>query len=310
MPEGMDTVLTGILKTSLAASVCVNSIFRSGTYSVDKKKDNSHLTGADLLSNRICHKGLLATLPGSGWLSEESLDAAERLNKEDVWIVDPIDGTREFVEGVGEFSVSIGLSRNGYPEYGSIAIPHAGRVLLGNRKDGTFRVSYNPDELLNILNAFSINENTDADEFYEFFSQKWDEILKICIFPQGAISKETDLKAARILVSKSEWKKGKFDEFKKDLNLIPSGSVARKLGLISAGEGDLSVSLTYKNDWDICGGTSLVLSSGGEVIDLNHFQRRTFNQEDPLSFGLIAGNQILVKKFQDYLQNKKLWLER
>jgi myo-inositol-1(or 4)-monophosphatase len=71
------------------------------------------LSEADLLADEVLHRELLRVLPGSGWLSEETVDSPERLACDAVWIVDPIDGTREYVEGVPEFAISVGLAVGG-----------------------------------------------------------------------------------------------------------------------------------------------------------------------------------------------------
>jgi len=73
------------------------------------------VTEADLAADQLLREGLLELLPGSGWLSEETADTDARLGCEAVWIVDPIDGTREYVEGVPDFALSVALSVSGDP---------------------------------------------------------------------------------------------------------------------------------------------------------------------------------------------------
>ncbi len=71
------------------------------------------LSEADLLADEVLHQELTALLPGSGWLSEETVDSPDRLQRAATWVVDPIDGTREYVDGVPEFAISVGLSIDG-----------------------------------------------------------------------------------------------------------------------------------------------------------------------------------------------------
>jgi myo-inositol-1(or 4)-monophosphatase len=73
---------------------------------------------------------------GEGWLSEETADSSERLHLRDVWIVDPLDGTREFVEGVTEWVVSVGFIRDGKPIAGGICNPQTGEMFLGSIETG------------------------------------------------------------------------------------------------------------------------------------------------------------------------------
>ena len=73
-----------------------------GDYRVEDKGGGDPLTTADLEADAYLKKALLDIRPDSGWLSEETTDDHKRLAREAVWIVDPIDGTREFVEGIAE----------------------------------------------------------------------------------------------------------------------------------------------------------------------------------------------------------------
>jgi myo-inositol-1(or 4)-monophosphatase len=74
----------------------------------DKGKDNP-VTTADLAANRILRESLLQAFPEAGWLSEESADNSERLQRDIVWVIDPIDGTKEFIQGIDEFVVVLAL---------------------------------------------------------------------------------------------------------------------------------------------------------------------------------------------------------
>lgn len=122
---GMDTtgLLEGAVSVVRQAADEVMSRYRSAQQIWDKDGNESRepldfknpLTEADLAADRVLREGLLALLPGSGWLSEETGDSPERLDREAVWIVDPIDGTREYVEGVDDFAISVALAVAGQP---------------------------------------------------------------------------------------------------------------------------------------------------------------------------------------------------
>jgi myo-inositol-1(or 4)-monophosphatase len=77
-------------------------------------RDENPVTAADRAADRFLRKRLLALYP-CGWLSEETSDTPDRLSVQDVWIVDPLDGTREFTQGVPEYAISIALSTDGVP---------------------------------------------------------------------------------------------------------------------------------------------------------------------------------------------------
>ncbi len=90
------------------------------------KNDGSPLTTVDSEVNAFLRRELTLLLPKSGWLSEESDDDPERLRREMVWIVDPIDGTKQLVHGVPEVAISIGLSARGHVAAAAIVNPMTG----------------------------------------------------------------------------------------------------------------------------------------------------------------------------------------
>lgn len=114
---------------ALDAAVAALEPFASGAIAATTKRGGDPVTAADLAVNDVLLGMLLR--PGEGWLSEETADSIDRLRCERVWIVDPIDGTREFVEGIPEWCVSIGLVENGRPVAGGVANPATGERIVG-----------------------------------------------------------------------------------------------------------------------------------------------------------------------------------
>jgi len=92
-------------------------------FEVFTKIGDDPVTVADLAADASLKKGLLAAFPETGWLSEETVDNPARLQKELVWIVDPIDGTREFAAGIPEYAVSVALVQNGNPVVAAVYNP-------------------------------------------------------------------------------------------------------------------------------------------------------------------------------------------
>jgi myo-inositol-1(or 4)-monophosphatase len=105
--------------------------FFKGEYEVGEKGEDNPLTEADLASDKALCKLLRDARPGYGWLSEETVDAPERLEKQRVWIVDPLDGTKEFIQGVAQFSVSIGLVEAGRAVLGVVYNPVLDEMFAG-----------------------------------------------------------------------------------------------------------------------------------------------------------------------------------
>ena len=87
------------------------------------KSYRNPVTDADLAADKIIHDLLTDAYPDYGWLSEETIDSPDRLSKEFTWVVDPLDGTKEFIEGVPHYVVSIGLVQNGNPVLGVLYNP-------------------------------------------------------------------------------------------------------------------------------------------------------------------------------------------
>lgn len=123
-----------------ALNVAVDAAREAGTavrgyykdaYTVKEKGEDNPLTDADLASDRILADRLRAAFPDFGWLSEESVDDPVRLQKDFAWIVDPLDGTKEFTLGIPEFVVSIGLVQAGRPVLGVLYNPIKDELFAG-----------------------------------------------------------------------------------------------------------------------------------------------------------------------------------
>jgi len=107
-------------------------------YEIKEKSYHNPVTTADNEADDFLKKKLLDARPDYGWLSEETVDSKERLTKKKVWIVDPIDGTKEFIEGVPQFVVSIGLVDNGKPVVGILYNPATNETFYASHGCGSF----------------------------------------------------------------------------------------------------------------------------------------------------------------------------
>lgn len=108
----------------------------SAGFETIKKPDQSPVTSADLAVNQILHTQLLSAFPHDGWLSEESPDDAVRLQKDRVWVVDPIDGTKAFINRVPEFCISVALIEQSHPIVGAIYNPSTNELFTAIRGGG------------------------------------------------------------------------------------------------------------------------------------------------------------------------------
>jgi myo-inositol-1(or 4)-monophosphatase len=116
--EELDTAV----RAAQAAGAAIMGLFK-GKYDVQEKSRNNPVTTADLEANRLIREIIYIRFPADGWLSEEDKDGAERLQRRRVWVIDPIDGTKEFIEGVPQFAVSIAFVEDGRPKAAVIFNP-------------------------------------------------------------------------------------------------------------------------------------------------------------------------------------------
>ena len=214
------------INAALEASHAVFARFTPGAIETEYKIGHDPVTEADRALDAVLRKELLRE--GEGWLSEESVDDPIRLQRSRVWVVDPLDGTREFVKGIPEFCVSIGFVENGHPVAGGIYNPATNETFLGSIESG---VTYNGKPA-------QPSQRTSLD---------------------GAL-----VLASRSEVKRGEWKAFENGPMK----IRPMGSVAYKLALVSAGLADITFTLTPKNEWDVVAGAALVQSAGGFVSTL------------------------------------------
>ncbi|MGD1027617.1 3'(2'),5'-bisphosphate nucleotidase CysQ [Candidatus Binatus soli] len=110
--------LTLAKKAARAAGEILRGHWRRGGYEIGSKGHDNPVTAADLEADRAIKQLLRDPFPGYGWLSEETADNDDRLECRRVWIVDPLDGTKEFIKGIPEFAVAIALVEDGVPVLG------------------------------------------------------------------------------------------------------------------------------------------------------------------------------------------------
>ena len=128
----MTSPYSDILDTSGSRDFRAREIFARftpGAIETEFKAGHDPVTEADRSIDAVLRQNLLRD--GEGWLSEESVDDLARLEKRCVWVVDPLDGTREFVKGIPEFCVSIGYVENGCPVVGGIHNPATEETFVG-----------------------------------------------------------------------------------------------------------------------------------------------------------------------------------
>ncbi|NND04085.1 MAG: 3'(2'),5'-bisphosphate nucleotidase CysQ [Acidimicrobiia bacterium] len=222
-PEDLDRIHHAL---DLAAKAL--EAFTPGEVEAQMKLGDDPLTAADVAVDEALRNAL--PRDGEGWLSEETADDPLRLECSRVWIVDPIDGTREFVMGIPEWCVSIALVVDGRPVAGGILSVANDQRIVGSVDDGI------------TLNGESV-ACTARDDI------------------RGAL-----VLGSRSEVKRGEWA----PFFSTPIAVRNMGSVAYKLGLVAAGLADATWTLVPKNEWDVAGGAALVAAAGGAVMGLDY----------------------------------------
>ena len=119
------------------AGAAIMGLFK-GKYDVHEKSINNPVTTADLEANRLIRETIHKDFPQDGWLSEEDKDGGERLQRSRLWVIDPIDGTKEFIEGVTQFAVSIAFVEDGRPKAAVVFNPAKNRFYTCAAGHGAF----------------------------------------------------------------------------------------------------------------------------------------------------------------------------
>ena len=251
----MDNDLKLAINASLKAGEIIMQYY-CDDYEIMEKEYHNPVTTADNEADSYLKSTLMSARPQYGWLSEETIDSKDRLHKENVWIVDPLDGTREFIEGVPQFVVSIALVEKGIPIIGVLHNPVTKETFHAAKGEGAY---------------------LDEDQYR----------CSIKDFTTDMVILNSRSETRRGL-----WEPYK-KHFKE---LRPIGSVAYKMGLTAIGKADIFATLRPKNEWDICAGTCLINEAGGKVINLNGEEITFNNQKTLIEPGLIAGYNLSVEK--------------
>lgn len=251
-----------IAKTAAIEAGGIILNYYKADYEIKDKGYHNPVTTADNAADTRLKEILMVARPNYGWLSEETVDSPERLTKDRVWIVDPLDGTKEFIEGVPHFVVSVALVENGNPIVGVLYNPVTAETFTAAKGEGAE------------LNGEEIQCTTE------------DNVGNMVILN------------SRSETRRGLWTPydGTFGE------LRAIGSVAYKLGLTAAGQADIFASLRPKNEWDICAGNCIINEAGGKLIDLKGNRVVFNREKTLIEPGLIAGDIDAVDKTFEVLK--------
>jgi len=202
---------------------------------VHKSENEDPVTEADHAANDVIVDGLQREFPADGLLSEETLDTVRRLNRARVWMVDPLDGTKGFIAGNGDFAVQIGLAENGESVLGVVYQPVPDLLHYAARGAG----------------AWVVRPEMPAEQL--------------------RVSVETKFARMRLAASRNH-RSPRMDAVVRALGVteeIRRGSVGIKTGLIAERQCDLYVHLSPRTkQWDSCAPEAILREAGGLLTDL------------------------------------------
>jgi 3'(2'), 5'-bisphosphate nucleotidase len=233
-------LLPGVLALAESAGAAIMEIYRDGDLGETRKQDDSPLTLADLASHRLIVRGLEELTPDIPILSEEeaAVPYAERAGWPRFWLVDPLDGTKEFIKRNGEFTVNIGLIEHGAPVLGVVYAPVLGVSYFAARGAGAF-VRRGAETL-----PISVRRMADGE-------------------PVGVVASRShaDPRTAALIARLG------------DHQCVSMGS-SLKLCLVAEGAAHLYPRLGPTMEWDTAAAHAVVAQAGGTVSDLDGAELR------------------------------------
>ena len=255
-PKHLFTAITAALE----AGKVILEIYKSDDFEVTIKGDNSPLTKADVASQNVIMSYLTETnIPV---LSEEGKAIAyeERKDWRQLWIVDPIDGTKEFIKRNGEFTVNIALIENQRPLIGVIFVPVTGELYFSTEEMGAFKVVVDLDNF--DLETLISNGN-------KLPLEREDKTFTI-VASRSHMSSETEDYVAEM--------RGEHGE----VNLISKGS-SLKLCMVAEGTANCYPRFAPTMEWDTAAGQAICEHAGFEVIDWITKKNMLYNRKELLN---------------------------
>ena len=248
------------IEAAIAAGKEILKIYESGDFELQLKADDSPLTKADLAS----HHKIISFLEPTGIpvLSEEgkAIPYQERKNWKQLWIVDPIDGTKEFIKRNGEFTVNIALIENQIPVMGVIFAPALGDLYFSEQGLGAFKIAVN-------LETFNLDK--DLEKAQKLPLDRKDKTFTI-VASRSHMSPETE-----DYVQEMRLKHG-------EVNLISKGS-SLKLCMVAEGQADCYPRFAPTMEWDTAAGQAICRHAGFDVMDWNTKKNMLYNREKLLN---------------------------
>ena len=258
-------LLDDVVAIAREAGERILEVYNRDDFDVEKKGDDSPLTAADLAAHRTIVAALETLTPDIPVHSEESQGITWEMRRDwqRYWLVDPLDGTKEFIKRNGEFTVNIALMENGAPVMGVVHVPVLGVTYLGGVGVGAFKEEKGARQPIRVRPLQA-------------------PVVMVASRSHGA----DKLGALETLIN----------EQLGDVELANMGS-SLKLCLVAEGKADIYPRLAPTSEWDTAAAHAVVTAAGGVVVN-TAFETLRYNKEDILNpFFLVLGDSIEKWKF-------------
>lgn len=273
LPEGVPAHVRAELSAAAAAALsggeAVRVLYTRGNVAVEEKNPGDPVTEADYAANHAILEVLGNTFPSDSILSEESPPPCGGLGRGRLWVVDPLDGTKEFIARNGEFAVMVGFAVDGDAVLGAVYQPDPGLLWIGVATGGAWTAEVIPG---------AANPPV------------WRRLV---------LDKADDSAPIRLTRSRSHMdpKINRLQTALGPVDVVPSGSVGIKCTLIAAGHADLYVHpVPFLKEWDTCAPEAILRGAGGRVADCASTPLK-YGKPDPRQpGGIFAGRTGLFER--------------
>jgi 3'-phosphoadenosine 5'-phosphosulfate (PAPS) 3'-phosphatase len=233
IPLDLDAIRDGLEAAVEAASEAIDSVVRQVTMRVGHKPGEGPVTEADHAADDVLHERLMPLIEGAQWLSEESKQVAPLIHGAPTWVVDPLDGTREFLRGLPEYGVSVGLFVGDQLVLGAVGLPSDG------------------DEPGPVISGLVNGERREARQDGERLP---------------ALEAREDIRQVVVSRHDYEWRQL---QHQIPFDTYPCGSAAVKLVHAAISRADVYFSTGPRSVWDVAGGVAVLEAVGGVLLMIN-----------------------------------------
>ena len=256
------------IKAAISSGSEIMRIYEDGNFQIETKQDNSPVTLADKSANTLINEFLKPT--GIPIISEENVETefSERKQWDYCWIVDPLDGTKEFIKKSGEFTVNIALVKNNKPVFGVIYIPVSKELYFGDVMDG---------KSFKIIVDKKIEEADLLKNAEEVFPKRAEVMIHVA-GSRSHINEET--------LKFIDGIKGKYSQ---EVKVIPKGS-SIKFCLIADGTIDIYPRIGATMEWDTAAGHASCKAVGLRVIDMQTNREMVYNKQNLRNNSFVVSN--------------------